>query len=437
MAHAADRIPGERTNGTPSPAVRRRVYASELSNSNEAQSIQRFAFTELREAPLIVDAIYEGGSRGNLGDDPIHRLIRSCGNQGGFRAIRGQSFGACSLLILSSSGTDPDWPDRLDAQSGVFTYYGDNKRPGHDLHDTPRGGNRLLCDMFGASSVLPRRSQIPPILVFTKTGDGRSVVFRGLAVPSSSEDDGLVAIWRQTDGMRFQNYRAKFDLLDCRQVPRPWVDALSDGDLETARKHAPTPWRDWINRGVVKALKAPKTVAHRNRESQLPATGDRVGRTILSTLYERFSDAPHDFEFVAAEIFKMIEPRVFDLEITRKSADGGRDAIGRLRIGGEQQDSDGIFADFALEAKVYSETNGVGVKETSRLISRLRHRQFGIIVTTSYISPQAYKEIRADGHPIVIIAGIDIARILRSRGLSSAARIKIWVDQILAVSSRS
>ena len=436
MAQAADRTPGEHAKASLSPAVRRRVYASELSISNDAVSIQRFPFAELRKSPLIVDAIYEGGTSGNLGDDPIHRLIKACGNQGGFRAISGQSLGTCSLLILSSSGTDPDWPDRLDAESGVYTYYGDNKRPGHDLHDTPRRGNQLLRDMFAASSVLPKRAQIPPILVFTKTGDGRSVMFRGLAVPSLSEDEGLVAIWRQTDGMRFQNYRAKFDLLDCREVPRPWIDALSDGDLETARKHAPGPWRDWINRGIVKSLKAPKTVTHRNRESQLPASGDLVGRKILSTLQELFSATPHDFEFVAAEIFKMIEPRVFDLEITRKSADGGRDAIGRLRIGGEQQDSDGIFADFALEAKAYGETNGVGVKETSRLISRLRHRQFGVIVTTSYISPQAYKEIRSDGHPIVIISGIDIARIMRTRGLNSAARIKTWVDQILAVGSR-
>ncbi|MCP1762460.1 O-acetyl-ADP-ribose deacetylase (regulator of RNase III) [Bradyrhizobium japonicum] len=36
-----------------------------------------------------------------------------------------------------------------------------------------------------------------------------------------------------------------------------------------------------------------------------------------------------------------------------------------------------------LEAKCYGSGNSVGVREMSRLISRLRHRQFGVLVTTS------------------------------------------------------
>jgi hypothetical protein len=36
--------------------------------------------------------------------------------------------------------------------------------------------------------------------------------------------------------------------------------------------------------------------------------------------------------------------------------------------------------------------NGAGVKETSRLTSQLRHREFGVFVTTGYISRQAYGE---------------------------------------------
>jgi hypothetical protein len=47
--------------------------------------------------------------------------------------------------------------------------------------------------------------------------------------------------------------------------------------------------------------------------------------------------------------------------------------------------ADRISLDFALEAKCYAPENGVGVKELSRLISRLRHRQFGILVTTSFL----------------------------------------------------
>ena len=67
---------------------------------------------------------------------------------------------------------------------------------------------------------------------------------------------------------------------------------------------------------------------------------------------------------------------------------------------------------FALEAKCYSLSNSVGVKETSRLISRIKHREFGVFVTTSYVANQAYEEIVEDNHPIAIISGADIIDIL-------------------------
>ena len=39
-------------------------------------------FKELSSCDLIIDAIYEGGKKGNAGDDPINKLIQ-VGNQGG------------------------------------------------------------------------------------------------------------------------------------------------------------------------------------------------------------------------------------------------------------------------------------------------------------------------------------------------------------------
>ena len=80
--------------------------------------------------------------------------------------------------------------------------------------------------------------------------------------------------------------------------------------------------------------------------------------------------------------------------------------------------------EFALEAKCYAPTTGVGVKDTSRLISRLRHRQFGVLVTTSYVADQAYKEIREDGHPVVILAGRDVIERLKARGLDTTAALR-------------
>ena len=43
----------------------------------------------------------------------------------------------------------------------------------------------------------------------------------------------------------------------------------------------------------------------------------------------------------------------------------------------------------------------------------LKHRQFGVLVTTSFVAQQAYKEIREDGHPVIIVSGADIAAVLK------------------------
>ena len=61
----------------------------------------------------------------------------------------------------------------------------------------------------------------------------------------------------------------------------------------------------------------------------------------------------------------------------------------------------------------------MGVREVSRLISRLRHRQFGVMVTTSVIARQAYEEVREDGHPVIFLCARDIAEILIEKGINT------------------
>ena len=106
-------------------------------------------------------------------------------------------------------------------------------------------------------------------------------------------------------------------------------------------------------------------------------------------------------------------------EVTRGSVDHGRDAIGHYKLG---INDDPVIVDFALEAKCYnpglngSIANTIGVKEVARLISRIKHRQFGVLVTTSQISRQVYEEVRDDKHPIIFIAGGDIAKLLIKKG---------------------
>lgn len=100
------------------------------------------SFDNLENADLTVEAVYLGGAQKNVGDDPLARLL-PVGNQGGFRYKGSPVKKSVRLVVLYTSGAEIDWPDNLDPQTGIFTYYGDNREPGRGLHDTARDGNLL------------------------------------------------------------------------------------------------------------------------------------------------------------------------------------------------------------------------------------------------------------------------------------------------------
>ena len=110
------------------------------------------------------------------------------GLQGGIRARGGLR--DTRLVALRTSGADPDWPDVLDLSTGTVTYYGDNRRPGADLHQTPRHGNLVLRTTFDlAHGDAAARRRVPPYFFFEKAGPGREVVFRGVLAPGASGPD--------------------------------------------------------------------------------------------------------------------------------------------------------------------------------------------------------------------------------------------------------
>lgn len=386
-----------------------------------------FSFEDLPTADLVVDAIYEGGAAANSGSDPIAKLLPGAGNQGGFRAS-GSGIKK-RFVVLYSSGEEGDWPDRLDLNTGQFVYYGDNRTPGHDLHDTAKRGNLLLKAAFeSAHGNAAKRAELPPFFVFTKNPtakSNRSVQFKGLAVPGypglpMTED--LVAVWKTTSGERFQNYRAVFTVLNAATIPRSWIDSLASQEIALAT--APSTWRSWVESGVYSPLTSEPTKVIRTESEQTPDTP--LKSAILQRVWSHFKDSPLAFESFAARIYQLTDRRVIIDEITRGSVDGGRDAIGRYLLG---MSTDPVYAEFALEAKCYRPSlgdvsaNTVGVREVARLISRIRHRQFGVLVTTSVIARQAYTEVRDDRHPIVLISGRDIAEILIQAGYGSVERV--------------
>lgn len=377
---------------------------------------------DLSTVDLVVDAIYRGYKTPNGGlADPLVPLV-GVSRQGGFR-YRGTR-AKPTLLVLTSNLAEIDWPDELDETTGRFVYYGDNRQPGRQLHDTPRFGNVLLKDIFD-SVHSGARECVPPILIFTKEGLGRSFRFRGLAVPGhpalpATED--LVAIWKSNASQRFQNYRAVFTILDVAVIPRDWVHEIGSGKASTL---APTAWKAWLKSGVAMPLVAPRTQLIRSKTEQLPNNDEDAA--LISIIRDRYREDSFGFEVCAAAIARLLMPDICRLDLTRPWRDGGRDGIGTLRLG---KGAASIEVAFALEAKCYSPTNSVGVREVSRLISRIKHREFGVLVTTSFIDSQAYKEVVEDGHPVILVSARDIAAALRSAGYSSKETLCNWLDGI-------
>lgn len=388
-----------------------------------------FSYEELKDAPLLIDAIYKSKAN-NYSGEPLPVLLPKTSNQGGFRiSCRKDDAKMPAYIVISTTMKELEWPDFLDVEEGVFRYYGDNRKPGKDLHDTPRKGNLLLKNIFqwlhedGDS-----RKNIPPILIFKKTGDGRDVQFLGLAAPGNPSippDRDLISFWRTMEGKRFQNYEAYFSILDTKneEIKKEWLVSLYE-DHENSLELAPKVWQDFIKKGRngIKPLKAPKIVTIPTKNEQLPH--DNEGKGIVKFIHEYYAKEPSKFEKCATKIVQMMDSNFYRFDVTRPWRDGGRDAIGKYHIGPEEHS---LSVDCALEAKCYGDGNSVGVKEMSRLISRIKYRQFGIMVTTSSVNSQAYKEVVDDGHPILIITGKDIAEILRKNGIGLNG-IKAWLE---------
>lgn len=375
-------------------------------------------FKDLERSDLVIDEIYCGGTATNISSEVLNKLML-CSNSGGFRQVKNKD-GKYAYCVLYTTGEDIDWKDYLDAELGRFIYYGDNKKEGHSIHNTSRKGNEILRTCFEKLENNDRDSIIP-FFIFQKV-KGRDVRFLGLAVPGDdrlTKEEQLISVWSQKDGRRYQNYKAIFSILDVSTIDRRWLMDLKNS-IDNS-KYEPEVWKEWQKKGKCKHLTAKKVVQYRNKEEQLPKQEQDL--KMLREIYNYFDD-PYEFEKCAAKIAQLMDNNIVAYDLTKTRRDGGRDAIGKYRIG---TDKSNIQVEFALEAKRYDINNSVGVKETSRLISRLKHREFGILITTSYVDMQTYKEIVEDGHPIVIIAAIDIIHILKKSGIKTVEDVRKWL----------
>ena len=407
----------------------------------EYNVFEKIAIDQRTHWHLYIDATYKADHNvKNLAAEVLSKLL-CVGTQGGFR-FRGKTESPL-LVALFTSGEDMYWRDDLDPSLGIFLYYGDQKTPGKDLHDTKLNGNLILKHIFEfASSDDPEvRKKIPPIFVFKKA-HGRDIKYLGLAVPGIQgrpQKEWLTAVWgSNSDGERFLNYKSLFTILDqskgCEAendesgISLAWLTDIENGRAYDS-PYAPIEWKKYINHKKIRTLTAFKETGVKSKAEQLPSPEDFDKVNMLQTLHDYFIelDRGYSFERFACDIVQKLDRNVVTIEVTRPFKDGGIDGIGKYKVFDKRTHS--ILVDFYLQAKCYKPfSSSVDVNDTARLISRIKDRQFGIMVTTSYVSKQAYEELLEDEHPIVLITGKDIIDyIFDAEEIQSVNALKTWL----------
>lgn len=223
-------------------------------------------------ADLIPGALYVAStSSTGRGNEVISQLLPGISNSGGFRPRA--SGGDPALVVLYSTGGEGDWPDHFDPTSGVFTYFGDNRKPGNDLHSTAKGGNRLLRKWFD-DCFHGRNHLVPVILAFQRdsSSKGQNVRFIGLVVPGSPQEplkDSLQIEIREHNDGQFENYKAKFTVLETGPISGPFI--------RESIQHRKIDWSD---------LRVPKALSKWRSEESL-VLNDESSETTNSSIIDR------------------------------------------------------------------------------------------------------------------------------------------------------
>jgi len=279
--------------------------------------------------------------------------------------------------------------------------------------------------------------------VFKKAG-GSDIKFLGLAVPGiqgKPQKDWLTAVWgSNSDGDRFLNYKSFFTILNtasgCKAeqneagISLAWLTDIEAGKAYES-DYAPNEWKKYIENKKYISLTSFKETYVKSKEEQLPSTREAEQVKMIQYIHDYFikKDRGYSFENFACYIVQQLDNNVARIDVTQPFKDGGIDGIGLYKVFSNAPQE--VLVDFYMQAKCYNPyTNDVGVKDTSRLISRIKDRQFGIMVTTSYVNKQAYQEILDDGHPIVIVTGKTIVDLLINQlEIRSLDTLKSWLDR--------
>lgn len=205
----------------------------------------------------------------------------------------------------------------------------------------------------------------------------------GLAAPGNpkiSPDKDLVAFWRSIKDRRFQNYEAYFTILNTGKevISRKWIHSLTY-DHNNSLQYAPDVWKKFVKSGRngIIPLQAPRMFRVPSKYNQLQS--DEEGKCCLEIIRKHYKGNPYGFGACATDIISKMDSNFVDFSLTKLWRDGERDAIGHYLISTGGKANSPLKIDCALEAKCYSVKSAVRVNHMSRLIPRIRHRQFGVL----------------------------------------------------------
>lgn len=201
-------------------------------------------FSKVKTSDLYSDCIYKGGTKGNLSDEVISKLM-NCENSGGFRKV-GKSKGKLNYVVLySAENNKEEWVDEINYENKLVKYNGDNKKVNVDIHDTRKKGNLILKKTFD-NLESRNRKEIVPFFMFTQD-EGRNVKFIGILVPGHKDvEENLIEVDIEKENGIVKNYIAYFTILDTKIIDRRWLDDLKQG-ISYESSYAPKEWIDWIN----------------------------------------------------------------------------------------------------------------------------------------------------------------------------------------------
>jgi len=277
--------------------------------------------------------------------------------------------------------------------------------------------NSMVGQLWAESSEI--RLRATPLVFFRGAAlAGRQkgqIEFQGYGLV---ERAGLATQWDAKSSGYFTNYVYDFLVFSLvrenEDFDWAWINARRDPTMSDAAciAKAPSAWGQWVREGPKSIPQVRRSVAKLRvvkKTEQLPSPGSKEDE-ILQAVLAFYEGKKVRFEaladWVVARVLGQGNAKYRQGWITRKSADGGADFVGRLDIGsGFANTRIVVFGQAKCEAPT-TPTNG---NHIARTVARLRRGWIGVYVTTSYFSDAVQKEIIEDQYPIVLVHGKRIA----------------------------